>query len=88
MRAGITAIVFIVRFASLVVGYAPAVQSLCCGCGNLPAYHVVCRGIYQGRLQGRYPTTSGVTPREPKADLADLADFSRGADEKRKELCY
>ena len=24
-------------------------------------------------FQGRYPTTSGVTPRELKADLADLA---------------
>ena len=45
---------------------------------NLPAYQVVYQGVYQGHLQGRYPTTSGVTPREPKADLADLADFSRG----------
>jgi len=45
---------------------------------NLPAYQVVYRGVYQGHLQGRYPTTSGVTPREPKTDLADLADFSRG----------
>jgi hypothetical protein len=55
------------------------------------ACQVVYRGVYQGHLQGRYPTTSGVTPREPKADLADLADFSRGGnypDEKRKELCY
>jgi hypothetical protein len=45
---------------------------------NLPACQVAYRGVYQGHLQGRYPTTSGVTPREPKADLADLADFSGG----------
>lgn len=42
---------------------------------NLPADHVGLPRRLPRHLQGRYPTTSGVTPREPKADLAD---FSRG----------
>lgn len=53
---------------------------------NVPAYQVVYRGVYQGHLQGRYPTTSGATLRVLKADLAD---FRRESDRTRnEESCY